>query len=230
MIQRIRTPEEIFRTEKKDVYALRFNQDKLAQKEQTLAEMQRWLHLNMPQSPTEVLGPSEHSNWFEGGPTMLRIDFQHEDLQAFVETWETRDGLSKDPRFQCCLLSYDEWLQEHSRYIPTLQRPSSPGVALWVETRFGVISHVVSGQNFKHHPTNYETFWMHARELWEELEANELADHHYGSVIYSPQKDEYTLLWNAALGSGSHNQFERLKKIAQWLRLPPHSKIEQEGF
>ncbi len=26
MIQRIRTPEEIFRTEKKDVYALRFNQ------------------------------------------------------------------------------------------------------------------------------------------------------------------------------------------------------------
>lgn len=231
MIQRIRTPEDIFRTEKKDVYALRFHQDKPAQKEQTLAEMQRWFHLNMPQSPTEILGPSEHSNWLEGGPTMLRIDFWQGDLERFLETWETRDGLTKDPRFQCCLLSYDEWLQEYSGYIPTLERPSSPGVALWIETPLGTISHVdTTSPRLKHHPTNYETFWMHAREIWAELENSEITDHHYGSVIYSPQRDEYTLLWNAAVGSEPSNQDERWLKIAQWLRLPPSSKIAQERF
>lgn len=230
MIQRIRTPEDIFRIEKKDVYALRFNQDNPAQKELALAEMQRWLYLNMPQSPTEILGPSEHSNWLEGGPTMLRIDFRQGDLERFLKTWETRDGLSKDPRFQCCLLSYDEWFQEYSGYIPTLGRPSSPGVALWVETPLGTISHVVANPGLKHHPTNYANFWKHAREIWADMENTELVDHHHGSVIYSPQREEYTLLWNAAVDSEPVSQVERWLRIAQWLRLPPSSKIAQEGF
>lgn len=230
MIQRIRTPEDIFRTEKKDVYALRFHQDNPAQKEQTLAEMQSWLQLNMPKSLTEILGPSEHSGWVEGGPTMLRIDFQQEDLETFLKTWENPDGMSKDPRFQCCLLSYDEWYLEYGRYFPTLESPTSPGVALWVETPLGTISHVIANPDLKHHPTNYENFWMHARKLWVDLENSELTDHHYGSVIYSPQRNEYTLLWNAAVGSEPSNKVERWLKIAQWLRLPPSSKIAQEGF
>jgi hypothetical protein len=99
VIQRIRTPEAIFREEKKDIFALKFKERNEKQQFDTLKKMEQWFALQLKESKTEVMGPPEASPYIEGGPKMLRIDFSNEDLKIFMDTWkDCKYLLSNDGR------------------------------------------------------------------------------------------------------------------------------------
>lgn len=115
MILRIRTPEDVFRSENCDVYILDFREQDPHKKKKTWAEIEKWLRQNLPESAIEILGPSENSNYIEGGPLTMRVCFTQSDLRTFCRRWEDAEGRSVDPRFQCILLSYEEWKQKHRK-------------------------------------------------------------------------------------------------------------------
>lgn len=140
----IRTPEDIFRAEGKDVYCLHFNQDDASQVAQTRSEMLDWLSQHLPGTRTELVGPSEHSGFLMGGPAALRVDFSEQGLAVFCARWENPEtGLSLDPRFQCFLMPYADWLAEHGHFVPTLDKPGHVGLAVWIDTPLGVLTHVL---------------------------------------------------------------------------------------
>ena len=96
MPQFIRTPEDIFRAERRDVYALHFCETTSKAIQKTWQEMKAWFEQHMPDSPTEMMGPSEHSGWIEGGPSALRIAAPHGPVtitcfrrQQWLQGWRT---------------------------------------------------------------------------------------------------------------------------------------------
>jgi hypothetical protein len=230
VIQRIRTPEAIFREEKKDIFALKFKERNEKQQFDTLKKMEQWVALQLKESKTEVIGPPEASPYIEGGPKMLRIDFSNEDLKIFMDTWKEIDGQSVDPRFQCCLLSYSEWLSTQKKYSPTFERPKAPGVGLWIETKMGILAHVIEGHVLRQHPSSYENLWHLACLTWPELKVSAISNHHHGSVIWSQHEDQYCLLVNSAKSGGPSNLMKKWQQIGQWLMLPQGFKVEQEDF
>ena len=115
MPQLIHTPEEVFRRERRDIYTLEFQEGSSEDIQKTFKKMQAWFKQNTPDSPTEMLAPSEYSGWIDGGPTSLRIAFTPADLAIFCEQWENTDGGSLDPRFQCCIHPYADWLENDGK-------------------------------------------------------------------------------------------------------------------
>jgi len=120
MVMLIRTPEDIFRAEGKDVYYLHFYEwEDCSKTEQIRSEMQDWFAQHLPDTRTELMGPSEHSHFVMGGPVGLRIDFSEQGLKAFCARWEDPEtGKSLDPRFQCFLKSYANWFAKHGHFCP----------------------------------------------------------------------------------------------------------------
>ena len=228
MPQLIRTPEDIFRAERRDVYALQFTQTNERDICRTRDEMQAWFAQHMPGSPTELLAPSEHSGFIVGGPVGLRIAFTDDDLQRFCQRWETPDGQSIDPRFQCYQYPYDRWWAKRGHYVPTLDQPSSLGAALWVETPLGVVSHVLPAEH--NHPANVRDIWANACQQWPELQALDLEQLAYGKVVYSTHRKQWLLLWNAPLSEdwSESEKPERWRTVVDWLRLPADAKMASE--
>ena len=112
MIRRIRTPEDVLRTEKCDIYILNFREKDRRKKQHTWNEMEHWIRQHLPDTQIETLGPSANSIYVEGGPLTMRLVFSKSDLRKFCEQWEDDKGVTLDPRFQCYLLSYDDWISE----------------------------------------------------------------------------------------------------------------------
>lgn len=115
MIKKIRTPDEVFRREKTDIYFLDFREKRESQKQKTQIEIQSWIREHLPEVKTEILGPFEDSAYVEGGPLMLRLIFSDNDLKKFCAEWEDQDGKSITKRFQLCQISYHDWLSDKSK-------------------------------------------------------------------------------------------------------------------
>lgn len=227
----IRTPEDIFRAERKDVYTLEFRQqDPLANRE-TYEEMEAWFKQHLPESSTEMLGPSEHSGWIEGGPTSLRIAFTDADLATFCAQWENADGTSLDSRFQCCIRPYADWWEKRGKFMPTLERPEKPGASVWIETPLGILNHVLTDTDVLYHPANARNLWANACDQWPELKTLDLENLRHGLVgKYDSPESPWVLLWNRPFGEMFKNKDidAYWRSVADWLRLPPDTEIGSE--
>lgn len=230
MVQLIRTPEQIFREERRDIYALRFLQRREDDVRQTRQEMHAWFAKHMPDSRTESLAPSEHSGFIVGGPIELRIAFTDDDLQQFCQRWETPDGKSNDPRFQCYQYSYLAWWNKRGHYQPTLERPNILGPSVWVVTPLGILSHVLSIEQGHYHSATVRDIWANACEQWPEFKPMNLDDLSHGQVVWSEHANKWLLLWNAPFSElwEFAEKTERWRKVADWLGLPSDSEIASE--
>lgn len=230
MIQLIRTPEQIFRAERRDIYSLRFLQEREDDVRQTRQEMQAWFAKHMPDSRTELLAPSEHSGFIEGGPIELRIAFTDADLQQFCQRWETPDGDSNDPRFQCYQYAYQSWWNKHGHYQPTLEQPNILGPSVWVETPLGILSHVLPIEQGNYHPATVRDIWANACEQWPELKTLDLDNLGHGQTLWSEHVNKWLLLWNAPFHELCEvsDKPERWRKVADWLKLPADAEIGSE--
>ena len=120
MQQLIRTPEQIFREEGKDIYFIRFQYENaegyFASPDQVELPVRKamlaWLREHVPNSRVEYLAPSEYSGRLIGYFGDVRVDFSEIDLAAYCARWENMDGTSIDPRFQCSRLPYDCWVEK----------------------------------------------------------------------------------------------------------------------
>lgn len=232
MPQLIRTVEDIFRAERQDVYALHFLENKSSAIRHTWHEMQSWFERHIPDSPTETMGPSEHSGWIEGGPSCLRIAFTPMDLKRFCDEWEYTDGSSKDPRFQCCMYPYQAWWEKHGHYCPTAERPSEPGVSVWIESPLGILSHVICDRETRSHPATARDLWANACQQWPQLRDIDFNQLHYGQVVRMSEPDQWLLTWNESIASMMSEPSRRTeadwRKVADWLRLPHNTPMTSE--
>lgn len=109
MPELLRTPEQVLRETKRDLFFIRFNQwvpwePARVPGKQTLF---RWFKQHLPQVTLELLGPSEHSGFIEGGVGgTWRVDFDKASLDVYCRAWEKPDGTPKDPRWTCCIYPY----------------------------------------------------------------------------------------------------------------------------
>lgn len=230
----VRTPEDIFREEKKDIYLIRNLEHKrkyhFPNQAPGMKMIQQWIEENLPGTRIELLGPSEHSGIICGGiDGTIRVDFSAEGLQKFCVRWEVNDQ-SVDPRFQCHILPYQRWFDKHGRFVPTREQPDSIGLCSWVHTPLGFLVHQIDlaeaqALNLQHHPAHTRDLWMHAKELWPELAVLDLYQISYG----------YTLLdenW-AVCGVAHWRPFKQLngytppsdQEIRTWLRLPDSIEV-----
>ncbi len=229
MPQLIRTPEDIFRAERRDVYALHFAEEDRNTSRATNDEMQRWFAQHMPDSPTEPMAPSEHSGFIEGGPIGLRIAFTDADLQRFCQLWEDAQGQSIDPRFQCYQYAYQNWWNKYGHYQPTLAQPQGPGASVWIESPLGTINHVLPAGQANHHPATVRDLWANACLQWPQLLALELDDLHHGQVLFDRHRERWMLLWNEPFANAaSPHTEEHWRALADWLQLPPETHIGSE--
>jgi hypothetical protein len=226
----IRSPEDIFRTEKRDVYCIFFNEETPEAIKVTWKEMENWFAKNLPNSPTETLAPSEHSGWIMGGPLSLRVAFTDADLKTFTEQWETPDGKSIDPRFQCYLNPYQDWYDKYGCIAPTFEQPAAPGVAVWIETPMGILSHVFADEMADVHPAKAKDLWCNACLLWPQLQAYELDDLCFGYVYKRRAKfaGQWMLLWNQSYRPGESFDGKDWTPILEWLRLPLNTETGSE--
>lgn len=123
----VRTPEQILREEKRDLYYIEFSvfgeTGNDSEDPPGRSELLAWLEKHIPQCQVEPLGPSEKSGWVVGGiHGRIRVDFDAAGLAKFCHTWENADGLSKDPRFQCMLIRYGDWKRKEDQEKPAAPR------------------------------------------------------------------------------------------------------------
>lgn len=237
----IRTPEDIFRAEKKDLYVVYATKEKGGNA--GLEMIRRWVQHRLPGTKMEKMAPSEHSGFLSGGPVGLRIDFTEEGLREFSAEWEDESGASKDSRFQCYLYPYETWYQGHGRYVPTLDKPSRPGKAVWWYTPEGFVYHQLARdeeqlpdedrQGSHYHPASPSDIWMHAVELWPEkfggLDKDTLT---YGRIFWSDHDHNWCVLkvepfpW----GTRKERHIPVPQQIRDWFNLPADVSVEDDGF
>lgn len=231
MITRVRIPEDIFREERRDVYALDFSKSK-AGPVHSMRQMEIWLAKNLPASTVEMLAPSEHSEWIflEGRPTSLSVHFSDGDLFKFFRKWLTPSGQSKDLRFQCIFYSYQNWWVHHGHFMPTLERPKKAGVSVWVESPIGILSHNIVDARLTRHPSTPKNIWLNACERWPQLKKIKLEQLSHGAVDQSPRiHGGWSLICDAPDLKGSSNP-KTWKPFLKWLRLPNDTEVCSEGW
>lgn len=116
MPQLVRTPEQIFRATKKDLYLIRFHEAKFFGFSGPITarpEVEAWFAKHLPHIVIESMGPSEESGIITGGCNRdMYVDFDDAALNYFVEVWENPDGSYKDPRWTCYYMSYEAFMKE----------------------------------------------------------------------------------------------------------------------
>jgi len=193
----IRTPEEIFRTENKDLYFIQFYQKKF---ECTQQELIDWIEEHLPSSSYERMAPSESSCYLAGYLGDLRIDFAEADLNFFCMHWETPEGKSLDERFQCFLKPYDDWFKGISQYAPIRTKPIDHGLIVWCDTPLGFIYHqiaieVANALGLMIHPLSPRDLWFQAKQIWPELSKLESTSFIYG-YNYFDKNGDVTIIYD----------------------------------
>lgn len=206
MPQIIRTPEQIFREEAKDIYLIRIKDGK-GQKSSAWREIQKWLKTNLPNTKVEMLAASSYDGW-DGYFGDLRVDFSEADLAIFCARWETTDGTGKciDDRFQCYLYPYQMWYDKHACFIPTNKPPLGPGLTVWWHTPIGIIYHQFSLEEAEErqltlHPSQPEDIWMHAVRLWPELASIDTNTLTSGGIQHMSAENKQWWLYNSHFDS-----------------------------
>ena len=227
----IRTPEEIFRTEKEDFYFIRFNQRRF---EEAQAELISWLDLHIPDTRYEKIGPSESSGYISGYLGDLRIifaesgfvesDFEESDLQIFCKHWETPEGQSLDPRFQCFIKSYQDWINIISQYTPERSKPIDNGISIWWDTPIGIIYHqisheVASKKNLVVHPLNEKDLWFLAIQRWPELAVFNIDELIYGQIHVDEKECINVVYQHDSWIVDVEFTIERQKALSDWFNL-----------
>lgn len=228
MPQIIRTPDEIFRQEEKDIYFIRFRDQEgnSAARE----EIRAWLRENTPGARVESLAPPEDSGYICGYFGDLRVDFSESDLTKYCARWEDGEGTSLDTRMQCFLSPYKDWFAKHGHFIPTLERPTGLGPSKWWDTPLGVVYHQIaadpaSGEKVRTHPAQAGDIWMHAVRLWPGLAALDTSTLTHGHIYQSADGK-----WAMEYSDSPFNPFapERAEELRAWFNLPQSAKIYSE--
>lgn len=238
MPQLIRTPEQIFREEGKDIYLIRFSTDEdetdmFGAPPESLPgreEIQAWLKENTPGARIEPLAPSEKSGFICGYFGDLRVDFSESDLAAFCARWEDGEGGSLDPRFQCFLWPYKFWFDKAGKFIPTKRRPAKPGLARWWSTPNGFIYHQISLRNaakqqLMRHPGNAHDLWFNAVRRWPELASLNPSELTHGDVC--KDVDGHWLVFYA---HDIRSEFSdgHQKVLLEWFKLPADTEMNHD--
>lgn len=229
MPQLIRTPEQIFREEEKDIYYIRFHEEYEldepleAGTSPASKEMLEWLRTTLPHVRVEKMAPSENSGWLSGYFGDIRVDFSEADLATFCQRWENAQGKSKDSRFQCFLRPYDTWAEAQAKFVPTIDRPISIGATFWWDTPIGFVYHQVADDpttSLAIHPGNKGAIWKHALRLWPELAAMKLVDIAKGEIL----KREG--VWDSTyfLTRGDW-PLSRVEALRTWFHLPDEGRV-----
>ena len=228
MPELIRTPEQIFREEGKDIYFIKFSD----RHSPARMEMLNWLSETMPGARVESLGPSEYSGVIEGYFGDLRIDFSESDLAKYCARWEDAAGKSLDPRFQCWCNTYQTWLDEVTSFILTNERPSGPGLTIWWDTPLGFVYNQISLKTAaKHkqgrHPGNPRDIWFNATRNWPQLASLDPDKLAYGD-IFKDSDGHWKVIYTNDGSTKSYKAFEhRQKDLIKWFRLPADTEVSR---
>ncbi len=228
MPELIRTPEQIFREEGQDIYFIRFSErNSPAEK-----ELLRWFSKNTPDVRTEKLGPSEYSGVIEGYFGDVRIICSESDLAKFSLRWESSDGESLDPRFQCLLDPYQVWLDKVSTFSMTNKRPQRLGLTAWWETPKGFFYHQISLRaatkaKLTRHPGNPKDMWFNAARCWLDLATLDLENLVYGDIFKAPDG-----CWKVIFVDGGSSRSKdffkhRQQDLIKWFGLPADIEITE---
>jgi hypothetical protein len=233
----VRSPEEIFRAEKKDIYVIHSNEE-VEEDAPGLVMIQQWIRDQLPGTAMELLAPSEYSGVILGGiGHMVRVDFSVEGLKTFCDRWEINDD-SIDPRFQCFIYSYQKWYDKHGCFAPTREKPQGKGPVVWWYTPLGFVHHQLTqedrreGPNLQHHPANARDIWMRVPELWPELAECDPEVLTYGYIhtdkLGVPEWATYMLPrpWDAQ----AIVLQPTLDQIRHWFNLPKQVKLLEDDF
>ena len=228
MPQLIRTPEEIFREEAKDIYFIRFKDEEPQSAAST--EIETWITTNLPGTLIEPLAPSEHSGWIAGYFGDLRIDFSEDGLRQFCDRWEMPDGASVDGRFQCYLVPYQVWLEKHCHYMPSNLQPTYIGITVWIDTPIGILYHQLDEASIENnHPAKARDLWMNAGQMWPELKDVNFDDLPYGKIVRTLDKTSWIVIYSDInLRSGLEFTDERKAALREWFNLPKDIKMKGE--
>jgi len=122
----IRIPEEVLRQTRRNLYYIRFNVDpfKIEEKEDIPGrkELLDWFAKECPEVELEDLGVAQIGDMVILSGCigfLLRVDFDKASLAKFCTTWETPEGASLDPRWQCIVYPYKHYLKlpKEKRYL-----------------------------------------------------------------------------------------------------------------
>lgn len=142
----IETPEGWFRTRQKDLYVLQYqvsNQHSLSEKatkalnkkyREDQKTLYAWFAENLPDTEVQVLGPSEYSGYFLGGPCSIVTDFDAPSLAIFRATWEKPDS-----PWQIEHQTYDQWLAKIRSCVLLTVPLATQQRVLWWDTPAGII-------------------------------------------------------------------------------------------
>jgi len=115
----VRTPEEVLRKTRRNLYLIKFTDAGLHRTPEEIsgrAELLRWFARNCPRVELEDLGPSETSGIIIGGiGTLMRVGFDKQSLAKYVAAWENPDASSKDPRWKCYCYAYRTYRKNAAR-------------------------------------------------------------------------------------------------------------------
>ena len=234
MPQLIRTPEEIFRTEAKDIYFIAIKDDK-GQGSPAWGEIKEWLRINVPNSRVEMMAPSEQSGWISGYFGELRVDFSEADLAAFCTRWENADGGSLDPRFQCYCIPYQPWFEKVSQYVPAIERPAELGLAQWWDTPIGFVYHQISLQEadqkeLKRHPGNAHDLWFNFSRLIPELASLNPSELTHGDIC-KRSDDHWMVIYSTDVRSDQDRfPIERQRALRDWFNLPADADMCEDEW
>ena len=112
----VRTPEQVLRQTRRNLYLIKFSQDPFGMGEiediPGRKELLDWFDKECPDVELEDLGPFEGSGWICGCIGLLmRVGFDKASLAKFCAAWENADGSSVDPRWQCKIYPYRHYLK-----------------------------------------------------------------------------------------------------------------------
>lgn len=228
----VRTPEDILRSEKKDLYILRSleNEDRDAP---GLLMIQEWIRQNLPGTHMELLGPSEHSGVILGGIGRdLWVDLSAEGLATFCARWEI-DNQSVDPRFQCFVMAYDTWFSQYGCFVPTRDRPQGLAPTVWWYTPLGFIHHQLSESDRKgvsEHPASPYDFLNSAKELWPELKHINSSAMSFGRIYWSPDPENQFATYETAVRMYYPRWTPSEVEIREWFGLPPEFRLDDASW
>jgi hypothetical protein len=115
----IRTPEEVLRKTRRNLYFLEFNKvnpfrfsddiEKIPGRREIFA----WFARECPDVELEDLAPREASGFICGGfGILVRVAFDKKSLAKYCAAWENADESPKDPRWTCYIYPYRQYLKE----------------------------------------------------------------------------------------------------------------------